>query len=173
MKWIKKYRLLMVLVAGLGYLSVINPPVAEKALKLTGNSLLDMLLLLPPIFILVGLLDQWIPGEVLVKYMGKEAGVSGLLITFLMAAVAAGPLYMAFPIATILIKKGASLRYVVFFLGAWSSVKLPVLVYEFSSFGSQFTLIHIAFALSFYYGIGLVFERFFDQSELESSLEIS
>lgn len=152
-----------------------NQAIAIKTVQLTGKSILDMLFLLPPIFILVGLLDQWVTKETLISYMGEKSGIYGVLFTLLLATVAAGPLYIAFPIAILLLKKGASVRYIVFFLGAWSTVKLPVLLYEFTSFGLKFTLIHICFGLVFYYLTGILFEKLYSQEKLlkdNSTMEI-
>ncbi|PEE25936.1 hypothetical protein CON98_33275, partial [Bacillus toyonensis] len=77
----------------------------------------------------------WVKKETLMKYMGKNSGVYGILFSLLLGGIAAGPLYVAFPIAALLLQKGASIRYIVFFLGVWTTAKLPILVYEFSSFG--------------------------------------
>ncbi len=63
-------------------------------------------------------------------------------------------------------EKGASIKYIVFFLGVWTTAKLPIIVYEFSSFGATFTLIHICFGLVFFYVMGLIFEKFYDQGQL-------
>lgn len=104
--------------------------------------------------------------ETLMKYMGEKSGMYGILFSLLLGGIAAGPLYIAFPIAALLLKKGASIRYIVFFLGVWTTAKLPILVYEFSSFGATFTLIHICFGLVFFYVMGLIFERFYNQEEL-------
>ncbi|MGQ0438729.1 permease [Bacillus sp. B-TM1] len=118
------------------------------------------------VFLFVGLLDQWVKKETLMKYMGEKSGMYGILFSVLLGGIAAGPLYIAFPIAALLLKKGASIRYIVFFLGVWTTAKLPILVYEFSSFGATFTLIHIGFGLVFFYIMGLIFERFYNQEEL-------
>ncbi|SFA85199.1 MULTISPECIES: permease [unclassified Bacillus (in: firmicutes)] len=166
MKKIKRYRLFLILLLGLFLIAFVNQSIAVKTVHLTSKSILDMLFLLPPIFLLVGLLDQWVKKESLIRYMGENSGIYGIIFTLLLATVAAGPLYIAFPIAVLLLKKGASIRYIVFFLGAWSTVKLPVLVYEFTSFGSKFTLIHICFGLGFYYLTGIVFEKIFDKQKL-------
>lgn len=163
---LKRYRFFFILLLGLLLIAFMNQAIAMKTVQLTGESILDMLFLLPPIFILVGLLDQWIKKESLIRYMGEKSGIYGVFFTLLLATVAAGPLYIAFPIAVLLLKKGASVRYIVFFLGAWSTVKLPVLVYEFTSFGSKFTLIHICFGLVFYYLTGILFEKIYDQQKL-------
>ncbi|OIK15061.1 permease [Bacillus sp. MUM 13] len=166
MKNLKKYRFFFILLSGLLLIAILNQSIAIKAVQLTGNSMIDMLFLLPPIFILVGLLDQWVKKETLIRYMGEKSGIYGIFFSLFLATVAAGPLYIAFPIAVLLLKKGASVRYLVFFLGAWSTVKLPVLIYEFTSFGPEFTLIHICFGLMFYYVTGLLFEKYYDQKKL-------
>lgn len=166
MKELKRYRFFFVLLLGLFLLTFINQSLGWRALQLTGNSILDMLLLLPPVLLFVGLLDQWVKKETLMKYMGEKSGMYGILFSLLLGGIAAGPLYVAFPIAALLLKKGASIRYIVFFLGVWTTAKLPILVYEFSSFGATFTLIHIGFGLVFFYIMGLIFERFYDQEEL-------
>lgn len=167
MEKIKKNKFLIVLLIALLMISFYDIDTSVTILNVTGNSLKDMLIMLPPIVILIGLMDQWVQRETLVKYMGENSGISGIFFSLMLATVAAGPLYMAFPIAILLINKGASLRYIVFFLGAWSSVKLPVLIYEFSSFGVKFTLIHITFSLVFYYLTGIVFEKVFTSKDMD------
>lgn len=166
MKELKKYRFFFILLMGLFVLTFINQSLGWSALQLTGNSILDMLFLLPPVLLFVGLLDQWVKKETLMKYMGEKSGIYGILFSLLLGGIAAGPLYVAFPIAALLLNKGASIRYIVFFLGVWTTAKFPILVYEFSSFGATFTLIHIGFGLVFFYVMGLIFERFYDQGQL-------
>ncbi|HCM88783.1 MULTISPECIES: permease [Vagococcus] len=173
MKILIKNKFLIVLLIVLIMISLYKFELSINILNITGKSLRDMLILLPPIFILIGLLDKWIERGTLVKYMGENSGVSGIFFSLILATVAAGPLYMAFPIAILLINKGAGLRYIIFFLGAWSSVKLPVLIYEFSSFGIKFSLIHIIFSLVFYYLTGILFEKIFTPADISKIKKIS
>ncbi|MCE4051407.1 MULTISPECIES: permease [Bacillaceae] len=168
---LKEYRFFFILLLGLLIIAFINHSIALKTVQITSKSILDMLFLLPPIFILVGLLDQWVKKESLIRYMGEKSGIYGVFFTIILATVAAGPLYIAFPIAVLLLKKGASVRYIVFFLGAWSTVKLPVIVYEITSFGSKFTLIHICFGLVFYYLTGILFEKFMTDKNLKYEIK--
>ncbi|WP_001004196.1 permease [Bacillus mycoides] len=166
MNELKRYRFFFILLLGLIILTFIKQSLGWNALQLTGKSILDMLFLLPPVLLFVGLLDQWVKKETLIKYMGKKSGIYGILFSLLLGGIAAGPLYVAFPIAALLLKKGASIRYIVFFLGVWTTAKLPVIVYEFSSFGAKFTLIHICFGLLFFYLIGIIYEKFYDTRQL-------
>ena len=87
----------------------------------------------------MGLIDAWIPKEMMIKYMGKGAGLKGGLLAFLLGAFSSGPLYAAFPIAGMLIKKGASLVNVFLFLGAWSTTKIPIMLFEATQLGNKFT----------------------------------
>ncbi|MEZ4509536.1 MAG: permease [Eubacteriales bacterium] len=106
-----------------------------------------MLSVLPPIFILLGLLDVWVDRATMMKYTGKGSGVKGVLIAFLLGSAAAGPLYAAFPFAGIMLKKGSSLTNVLIFIGAWSTTKIPLLAFEAASMGLKFMLIRLGLSL--------------------------
>ena len=70
----------------------------ETASSLLGQTK-TMLLVVPPIFIILGLLDVWVPRETMMRFMGPGSGPKGPLIAFALGSAAAGPLYGAFPIA--------------------------------------------------------------------------
>lgn len=103
-----------------------------------------MLLVIPPIFILLGLLDVWVPREKMIRYMGAGSGVKGGVLAFLLGSFAAGPLYGAFPFAAVLMKKGASFTNILIFIGAWSTTKIPMLLFEISALGPRFALSRLA-----------------------------
>lgn len=138
MKWIKRYRLLI----GIGLFFIIaffiNRSFAQKALDLSVETLLQMAYILPPIFLLLGLLDVWVPKETMVKYMGKGSGLKGIFLSIMIGSAAAGPLYGAFPVAAVLMKKGAKFTNVLIFIGAWSTTKIPMFLFEMTSLGSKF-----------------------------------
>ncbi len=103
-----------------------------------------MLLVIPPIFILLGLLDVWVPREKMIRYMGEGSGAKGTILAFLLGSFAAGPLYGAFPFAAVLMKKGASFRNILIFIGAWSTTKIPMLLFEMAALGKRFALSRLA-----------------------------
>jgi len=150
MDFIKNNKLLVVSLIGLVVLFLFS---VDKGLEASSNAIDNFKtvgMVLPPIFVLIGLLDVWVPKETMIKFMGKGSGIKGGLIAILLGAVGAGPLIVAFPIAALLIKKGAKLSYVFLFLGAWTSVKLPIFMFELANFGSKFTLIHVSSNLLIY-----------------------
>ena len=141
---LKRYAFFLVLLAVNAIVIVVIPAKGWEALRLTGVNLVDMLKVVPPIFVLLGLLDVWVKRETMMKYMGDKSGLLGVLIAFAMGSVAAGPLYAAFPVAIVLLKKGGGLFNVLVFIGAWSTTKIPLLLFEASSMGAGFMLLRFA-----------------------------
>jgi uncharacterized membrane protein YraQ (UPF0718 family) len=119
---------------------LVTPEIGQKSLKITGDNLLEMLSVIPPIFILLGLLDVWVQKETMIKLMGEKSGFIGITIAFLLGSAAAGPLYAAFPVAGVLLRKGSKLSNVFIFIGAWSTTKIPMLLFEASSMGWKFMI---------------------------------
>ena len=78
-----------------------------------------MALIIPPIFVLLGLLDVWVPRDTMVKYMGEDSGLKGIILSFVIGSAAAGPLYAAFPVAAVFMRKGVKFTNVLIFIGAW------------------------------------------------------
>lgn len=75
MKFLKKYLQLWLVLAAFGIMVLIQPVIAGKAVNISIDSLKEMLLVIPPIFVLLGLLDVWVPKETMIRYMGHEAGI--------------------------------------------------------------------------------------------------
>lgn len=138
MKWIKRYRLLIGIFLFFIFAYFINDVFAQKAMDLSVETLLQMAYILPPIFLLLGLLDVWIPKETMVKYMGDDSGIKGIVLAIIIGSAAAGPLYGAFPVASVFMKKGVKFTNVLIFIGAWSTTKIPMFLFEMSSLGSKF-----------------------------------
>jgi len=72
--------------------------------------------------------------------MGEGSGIRGPILAFLLGSFAAGPLYGAFPFAAVLMKKGARFSNILIFIGAWSTTKIPMLLFEIASLGPRFAL---------------------------------
>ena len=141
MKLAKRYQIFILLLVINIVVLVISPNVGRKAFQMTGSNMLEMLSVLPPIFILLGLLDVWVKRETMIKYMGDNSGMVGVLLAFFLGSAAAGPLYAAFPVAGVLLKKGSKLSNVFIMLGAWSTTKIPLILFEASGLGLKFMLV--------------------------------
>ena len=150
---IRKYRMFLLLLAVNLLVLLVWPDTGTKFFSLTWKNLLEMLSVLPPIFILLGLLDVWVKRETMVKYMGEGSGLVGILLAYFLGSAAAGPLYAAFPVAGVLLRKGSKLSNVFIMLGAWSTTKIPLLLFEASAMGLRFTVIRLVLDL---FGIAII-----------------
>ena len=141
--FVKRYKTFLILFAVNLLLLIFAPDLGTKAVSVTQNNLWEMLSVIPPIFILLGLLDVWVKKETMVKYMGEGSGLIGILIAFFLGSAAAGPLYAAFPVAGILLKKGSKISNVLIFIGAWSTMKIPLLMFETNALGLEFSMLRL------------------------------
>ena len=130
-------------------------------------SLVEMITFVPALFIIVGLFDVWVPKEKIQKHIGQESGIKGIAIVVLLAMLQAGPLYGAFPVAYMLWKKGASIKNIFIYLGAFSSLKIPMLGIEIAYLGIQFTLVRTLVSLPLFIGIGYFMEWWLKDKKFE------
>ncbi len=144
MKLLKRYMMFVLALLALIIVYIINKEVGTKAALTIRNSAKEMMLILPPVFILLGLLDVWVPRDTMVKFMGEGSGILGGVLAFVVGSAAAGPLYVVFPIAAAFMKKGAKFTNILILIGAWSTTKIPMLLFEFSSLGPKFMLTRLA-----------------------------
>ncbi len=118
-----------------------------------------MIAFLPVLFILIGLLDVWVPREKVERHVGKESGIKGSVWVILLAMLQAGPLYGAFPVSHMLWKKGCSTRNIFIYLGAFSTLKIPMLTFETGFLGWRFTLVRTALTLPVFILIAFAMEH--------------
>ena len=139
-KLIKRYKYFLIFFFILMLVSIYNNEVGIAAFKNIKSDLTQMLSVLPPTMILLGLMDEWIPREYFIKYMGNSSKVLGIILSFIFAFLAAGPLYAGFPFAAVLMKKGVRFSNVIIFLNAWCVTKFSTLLFEIGALGYEFTL---------------------------------
>ncbi len=159
MKMISRYKVFLLLALANIIIGLSMPVIGLKSLELTRANLLEMMSVIPPIFILLGLLDVWVDRSTMIRLTGNGSGLKGVLIAFLMGSAAAGPLYAAFPVAGMMLKKGSSLMNVFIFIGAWSTTKIPMLTFEAASLGLPFTLIRLALSIIGILAIALISQK--------------
>lgn len=164
-KQIKRYRLFIGMVLVYVVMWIIIPEVFFQSATKASSSLIEMAMVIPPIFVLIGLLDVWVSKETMVKMMGKGSGIKGILLAFFLGSAAAGPLYGAFPVAITLLKKGSSFRNILILIGAWSTTKIPLLMFEATSMGLEFTLIRFGLNIIGILGIAFISEKFLSHQD--------
>ncbi|MFP4286681.1 MAG: permease [Candidatus Izemoplasmataceae bacterium] len=140
-RWILKNKFLVTLIIVLIGMTFVDYSLTFKALDNTFNQILSMLIIVPPIFVLIGLFDVWVPKETVIRLMGEGSKAKGMFLAFFLGGFSAGPTIGAFPLAMVMLKKGASYTNVIFFLMVWSSLKLPIVFYQITTIGLKFSLI--------------------------------
>ncbi len=103
----------------------------------------EMLKLLPCAFILIGLFEVWVKKESVEKHLGKDSGMLSYIWIILLAGTTVGGLYVAFPVAYSLCKKGAKLSIIFTYIGASAICRVPMTIFEASFMGIKFSLIRL------------------------------
>ncbi|MGI6585150.1 MAG: permease [Gracilibacteraceae bacterium] len=144
---IKKNKLLTAVSLAYVFLFIAMPDKAYLSVKNSMYYIIEMLQIMPVVFILTSIIEAWVPKEVIVNGFGEKAGIKGGVFSLLLGSFSAGPIYAAFPICKILLKKGASIANVVIILSAWAVIKVPMLANEAKFLGIQFMGIRWVFTV--------------------------
>lgn len=166
-KFIKRYAVFLAALAAVGVLTLLYRDIGMKVLSISALQFKQMLLIVPPIFILLGLLDVWVPRETMVKYMGEGSGLKGIILAFILGSAAAGPLYGAFPIAAVFMKKGVKFSNLMIFIGAWSTTKVPMFLFEMASLGTKFAVTRLLIDIPGIIIIAFILTKLISKKEVE------
>lgn len=120
------------------------PAKLAPVVRNTWDYLVEMIIILIPVAVLMGLFEVWMPKQLIGRYLGQGSGWKGIALSLLFGTAPTGPLYAAFPIAGMLLQKGASPLNVVVFLNTWAAIKIPQLLVEARFLGWAFMLLRLA-----------------------------
>lgn len=138
----------IIVVVALVALALLYPSEMLKGAGISGKYALEMVLIFPAVLVLMGLADVWIPQNAIEKHLGNRSGVRGVLLSIFLGTLPTGPVYMAFPIASELIKKNASVTNIMIFLGVWASLKIPQIGMEIQFLGIKFAALRFFLTLA-------------------------
>lgn len=111
------------------------------------STFLVMLKLLPCAFVLIGLFDVWVKRETVEQHFGRGSGLRGYLWSILLAGMTVGGLYIAFPVAYSLFRKGAHLPVVFAYVSLAGVCRIPMTLFEISFMGVTFTAVRLAVSI--------------------------
>lgn len=135
-----------------------SPSKALQALHLGATTFGSVLLLICAVFGLVGLLQVWISRDTIVRLLGQDSGLKGLLIAAFCGTLLIGPAYIIFPLLMSLHRQGARWAVIVIVLSAYA-VKLHLVPFETEFLGWQFSLGRSALTLLLAIPAGLLIEK--------------
>ncbi len=169
--FLKKFKLPLGVVVVYILLFIFSSDTALRSTGVTWEYFMEMALILPPVFILMGLMEVWLPKEKIQVWLGDDSGLRGGFLSLVLGTLPTGPVYMAFPLAASLLHKGASVTNVVIFLGSWAALKIPQLMVEIKFLGITFALVRFVLTTAALVLMGLfmqaVLKRFPDKGVLE------
>ncbi|HIQ29447.1 MAG TPA: hypothetical protein EYH45_02660 [Candidatus Caldiarchaeum subterraneum] len=100
-------------------------------------------------FFLAGMLSILLPSEVIAAYLGREAGMKGILIGTAAGAVTPGGPFLFFPILLGLYKAGASVGALIAYISAWALLAVHrILTWEFPLMGLEFAASRVLVSLA-------------------------
>jgi uncharacterized membrane protein YraQ (UPF0718 family) len=130
----------------------------------------EMIWILPAVMILMGLFMVWVSKDMVVKYLGKTSGIKGFFLALLFGALPTGPLYVAFPMAAALIKKGARISNIIVFLSAWACIKIPQEMVELQFLGPKFMALRLVLIIIFAAIMAISIERLIEWSNSKGDM---
>ncbi len=141
-------------------LSVFNVPFGKEIGRVAVKFGVNIFTVLPCAFVLIGLFEVWVKKETVEKHFGAASGPIGHLWALALAGTTVGGLYVAFPVAAALHRKGARLAVIFTYIGASAIVRIPMSVFEASFLGLKFTLIRLLFSIPLVILTAELFGRF-------------
>jgi uncharacterized membrane protein YraQ (UPF0718 family) len=127
-----------------------SPQAAEKGLTATGSLILEITPRMIAAFTLAGLFQAVVPQEVIVRWMGHESGLRGILIGMTLGGITPGGPMTHFPVIASLFKMGVGVGPLVAYLTAWSLFGLQrVIMWEIPFLGPRVVAIRIAVSFFF------------------------
>lgn len=137
----------------------------KTAISNSSYYLIEMVQVLPIIFVLTITIETWVPKEYITKNLGKGSGIKGYIMALVFGSVSAGPIYAAFPICKILLKKGANVANIVIILSSWAVIKVPMLANEAKFLGVRFMVIRWILTVIAIVIMGNIMERVIDRDK--------
>jgi hypothetical protein len=77
-KFIQRYKFFLLLIFVNIILIIYHPEIGLKSIETSSTSLIEMIIVVPPIFLLLGLFDIWVPRETIIALMGEKSGILGI-----------------------------------------------------------------------------------------------
>jgi uncharacterized membrane protein YraQ (UPF0718 family) len=119
--------------------------VGQKGLVESAKLFVQMGPVLLPAFVLAGMMTALVSPETINQWLGREAGLRGLLVGTAAGALTPGGPFIAFPLLAVLLKGGASVGAITAYLSAWALLGVHrVIAFEIPILGWRFAAVRFA-----------------------------
>ena len=141
----------------------VTPERTARALEHAALLFLSVIMLILAVFCLVGLLQVWISRDQIVRLLGRDSGIKGLLIAALCGTLLIGPAYIIFPLLMELRQRGARWAVVAIVLTSYA-VKLQMIPIEVEFLGWPFAFGRLLIIVAMAVPIGLLLEALMEKT---------
>lgn len=121
-------------------LYLLKPDSIQKALKASGNVLIQIVPVLFLILILMGIVNYFVKPKTVSKYVGKGSGIKGWFLAVSTGMLSHGPIYIWYPLLKDLRDQGMRSGLVAVFLYN-RAIKIPLLPLMVYYFGTVFVVL--------------------------------
>lgn len=145
----------------------------EKTGVFSGTALeyaLEMVVVFPAVLVLMGIMTVTVSNEFISRHLGSAAGIRGAFLAFLLGTLPTGPLYIAFPFAATLRKKGAGNGNIVVFLSTWACIKLPQELVELRFLGAGFMVSRLVLTIAAVAGMAYLMNGILKKEDTDENL---
>lgn len=165
-KYLKDYWLFIIfsILLTVGFALDLN--IAQGVFNNFYSFFLTMVKFVPAVFILIGLFDIWVDKELIEKHLGEDSGFLAYFWVIVLASTTVGGLYVAFPIAAALYKKGASPRIIFSYIGTAAICRIPMTLFEASYVGVSFTAIRWLISIPLVIITSILMEKMIEEKDL-------
>ena len=168
-KMIRDWLFLGITIVAVIILLLIFPAKTDAVVSTAQEYFIEMMVILPAVMVIMGLFAVYISDETIVKHLGKTSGIKGIALSILIGTLPTGPLYVAFPMAATLLKKGARISNIIVFLSAWACIKIPQEMVEFQFLGAEFMFLRLILTIIFVIIMGLSIEKIIEWNDKKLS----
>lgn len=140
----------------LGYSFIRDREKTAAALKKASASFLNILPDFTVVIALVGIMLALVTPQMVVKTVGAQSGLGGVLLASLLGSVALIPGFVAFPIAATLLRQGAGVTQIATFISTLMMVGFVTFPLETRYFGRRETILRNSLAYVYSLALGLI-----------------
>ena len=149
--------ILYILAAVLLFLSFIKDKKKTKmALKKAWKSFENILPQFLSILVIIGIMLALLSPETISRLIGKQSGWVGMIIASIIGSVTLIPGFIAFPLASALLKSGAGYMQIAVFVSTLMMVGIVTMPVEMKYFGKKATILRNVLAFVFSYIVAIV-----------------
>ncbi len=112
-----------------------------QALKVAVNAFFRIFPMVLAIVVLIGLILGFVPPEQISRFIGDRSGFAGVLVVGVVGAVLHIPALISFPLASSLLKAGASVTAVAAFITTLTMIGTVTLPLEIKELGKEMALL--------------------------------